>query len=446
MVACVSGAGGAGRRARDRVRGIRALAAAYAVLLTTPGCIMWDGFVPRETVVLPASDLGASPRLMASWEAASVAGPDGLGDGAVYAIPTGLHLGTKEGEVIALSGDGVRILDSSGRLERTERFAARYFVPVLFDGAGGAHAAGLHGPAETRELHVLPLDPLDALGEREPYRWECADCFRLAAADFSGNGLDSVVVLRPEPWEDDSPWWRFQYPWKTGIRIFGPFSGTRPGPPRLVKSDHNATRIAPLDLEGDGQEEIILFPKPSTTGYLYTLESLSVVRGDGRIEPLMGADRNKNRSWQRLRWRRAAQGRGGYVPVRSGPDALFAKVSRWSIYLHTANAEGEVLSTHRLPADITLHRVVGWHETDLATIVVFNREHFCDIPMAPCASLIVELGAEGELREIARHEAFISATALTPEGHLLVAEHQFDSTTRRRTVAIRDYGPMGRPR
>ena len=307
--------------------------------------------------------------------------------------------------------------------------------------------AGLHGPAEMRELHVLPLGPLDTLGERAPTRrWECRSCFELAAADFSGNGLDSVVALGAEPWEDDSPWWRYHYPWKTGVHIFDPASGDRPGARRLAKSNHNATRIAALDLEGDGQEEIILFPVPAINDYLYDLERLSVVRGDGRIEPLMGADRNKNRSWQRLRWRRAAQGRGGYVPVRSGPDALFAKVSRWSVYLHLANAEGQVLSTHRLPADATLHRVVGWHETDGATIVVLNRPHFCEIPMAPCASLIVELDPAGDLREIARHEAFISATALTPDGRLLTAEHHFNFKTKHRVVAIRDYGPMGRPR
>ena len=60
-------------------KGVWALIAACAVLLTAPGCIMWDGFVPRETVALPASDLGA-PRLLASWKAASKDRPGTVSD------------------------------------------------------------------------------------------------------------------------------------------------------------------------------------------------------------------------------------------------------------------------------------------------------------------------------------------------------------------------------
>ena len=250
------------------------------------GCIPWAGFVPRTVVALPASDLAAPPRELAAWEAESkqVPGYWRYGDRGERSVATELRL-REDGGAIVLSRNAVRFLDAAGELEGARRFAHSYVSAALFRAADGLWVAGLLGAEEERELHAFPLEsPLEApSGESRPrHAWKCPQCFGLVAADFSGDGVDSLVVGNRQEWEVELPWWLYNYKprYATGLLIFQPSSGAR----RLVKARHDATRIAALDLEGDGREEVILHPfTGASAGYLYWTERISVLRGDGRL-------------------------------------------------------------------------------------------------------------------------------------------------------------------
>lgn len=416
-----------------------ALSALLLVPLATGGCIPWGGMLPRETIVLPASDIDWQPRQLVSWQTPAVVGPIvrrlyTYHDFGQTGVVDQLQL-REDGGLIVLARNGVRFLDAAGRLERTVEFAPGYASTTLFRAVDGLWVAGLHGRNMGYELHAFPL------GESEPRRiWEGDRCWQLAAVDFSGSGRDSLVVLKAQDYEDDSPIWFNPPPERTAFWIVDPSSADS----RLVVTDHHADRIATLDIEGDGREEVILYPEPQINAYSYPFERMSLLRGDGRLEPFWNAKRHDNNHMQRLRWQRAALGRGGYVPIRSGPAALFAKVSIYSQYLHLADAQGNVVASHRLPGDVTAHQVVGWHEIDGATIVILDRAWHCDYTYSPCGSLVLELTPEGELREIARHTAFVSATVLTPDGRLLAAENRWHRPTNMRTTFVRDYGSMRR--
>ena len=332
----------------------------WIVPLWTSGCGVGAALLPRETVSLPASELGREPRLLVSWEAPSIPSMRAVGstDGGQNGIVEELHV-FEDGGVVVLARDGVRLLDSARHLERTVGFVKSYLWTILFRAADGIWVAGLHGAPEGRELHTFPL------GERAArFVWECQRCFRLTAVDFDGNGHDSIVVLNPQKYEDDSPWWvQEPPPFRTAFWIVDPPSSGK----RLVVSDNHATRISTLDLEGDGREEVILYPYPAINASRYPFQHMSVLRRDGH-EPLWDTERN-----ERTKWRPPPLDRVGYVPVRPGPEARFAKISIFSQYLQLADAQGSLVSSHRLPGDVTVHQVVGWHEIDDATIVVLNR-------------------------------------------------------------------------
>ena len=413
---------------RERNR-ILALPVLVLVLLSTSGCNV-GALLSRQTVSLAASDLGSEPRLLVSWEAPSLPGMRGAGssDGGQNGIVEELHV-LGDGGVVVLARNGVRFLDSAGRLERTVKFAHTYLWTALFRAADGIWVAGLHGAPAERELHAFPL------GERAARAvWECKRCFRLAAADFDGNGHDSIVALNPQEYEDDSPWWVQPPPFRTAFWIVDPSSSNK----QLVVSDNHAARIRTLDLEGDGREEVILYPYPAINASRYPFQHMSVLRSNGSHAPLWVTE------WrERMKWRLPPLDRVGYVPVRPGPEARFAKISMYSQHLQLADAQGRPMSSHRLPGDVTVHQVVGWHEIGDATIIVLDRANPYGFPYADGASLVLELTRAGELREIARHTAYVTGTAVTPDGRLLAAEHRWDPTNGR-IVFVRDYGPMVR--
>ena len=411
-----------------------ALPTVLLVYLPTSGChlgTLGAALQPREPVTLAASDLGREPQLLVSWQAPSMPSTRAVGstDGGQNGIVEELHV-IEDGGVVVLARDGVRFLDSARRLERTVKFVQIYLWTVLFRAADGIWVAGLHGAPEQRELHTFPL------GERAArFVWECKRCFRLAAVDFDGNGHDKIVALNPQEYEDDSPWWvQEPPPFRTAFWIVDPLSSNR----QLVVSDNHAGRIRTLDLEGDGREEVILYPYPKISAHRYPFQHMSVCAKNGS-RWLWDWERNARKNW-----RLPPHDRVGYVPVRPGPEARFAKISLFSQYLQLADAQGRQVSSHRLPGDVTVHQVVGWHEIGDATIVVLDRARPYGFPYADGASLVLELTPAGELREIARHTAYVTATAVTPDGRLLAAEHRWDPANGR-IVFVRDYGPMRRP-
>ena len=363
---------------------ILALPAVLLVSLLSSGCNIGAALLSRETVSLAASDLGREPQVLVSWVAPSMPrmGRSPFTDGGQEGIVEELHV-LGNGGVVVLARNGVRFVDPAGRLERTVQFVHPYLWTVLFRAADGIWVAGLHGSREKRELHTFPL------GERAArFVWECRRCLRLAAVDFDGNGHDSIVVLNPQEYEDDSPWWvQEPPPYLTAFWIVDPLSSNK----QLVVSDNYATRIRTLDLEGDGREEVILYPYPAINAHRYAFKYMSVLRGNGSHEPLWDPERNEKK-W----WRLPPRDHVGYVPVRPGPEARFAKISMYSQHLHLRDAQGSLVSSHRLPGDVTVHQVVGWHEVDDATIVVLDRARPPQgFFYADGASLVLELTQAG---------------------------------------------------
>ncbi|MCY3840680.1 MAG: hypothetical protein OXH09_18870 [Gammaproteobacteria bacterium] len=284
----------------------------------------------------------------------------GSTDGGQNGIVEELHV-FEDGGVVVLARDGVRFLDSARRLERTVEFVKTYLWTMLFRAADGIWVAGLHGAPEGRELHAFPL------GERAArFVWECKRCFRLAAVDFDGNGHDSIVVLNPQEYGDDSPWWvQEPPPFRTAFWIVDPPSSGK----RLVVSDNHATRIRTLDLEGDGREEVVLYPYPAINASRYPFQHMSVLRGDGH-EPLWDTEGN-----ERTKWRLPPLDRVGYVPVRPGPEARFAKISMFSQHLQLADAQGSLVSSHQLPGDVTAvtHRWISRMPAPLTGVTSFGH-------------------------------------------------------------------------
>ena len=228
--------------------------------------------------------------MLVSWEAPSLPsmGAVGFSDGGLNGIVEELHV-LGDGGVVVLARDGVRFLDSARRLERTVKFVETYLRTALFRAADGIWVAGLHGAPAERELHAFPL------GERAArVVWECKGCFQLAATDFDGDGHDSIVALNPQEYDDDSPWWvQEPPPFRTAFWIVDPSSSTK----QLVVSENHATRIRTLDLEGDGREEVILYPYPAINATRYPFQHMSVLRGNGSHARLWDTERSARTKW-----------------------------------------------------------------------------------------------------------------------------------------------------